>query len=51
MKKIVHLIHGLNTGGAETLVKNYCLGLDKSKYTREKFSRIGSLKYLSENTA
>lgn len=32
MKRIVHLIHGLNTGGAETLVKNYCLGLDKSKY-------------------
>ena len=32
MKKIVHFIHGLNTGGAETLVKNYCLGLDKSKY-------------------
>lgn len=31
-KKIVQFIHGLNTGGAETLVKNYCLGLDKSKY-------------------
>lgn len=31
-KRIVHLIHGLNTGGAETLVKNYALGLDKKKY-------------------
>ena len=31
-KKIVHFIHGLNTGGAEVLVKNYALGLDKSKY-------------------
>ena len=31
-KKIVHLIHGLNTGGAETLVKNYALGLDETKY-------------------
>lgn len=31
-KKIVHFIHGLNTGGAETLVKNYALGLDKEKY-------------------
>lgn len=31
-KTIVHFIHGLNTGGAETLVKDYALGLDKSKY-------------------
>lgn len=31
-KKVVHFIHGLNTGGAETLVKDYALGLDKSKY-------------------
>lgn len=30
--KIVHFIHGLNTGGAETLVKDYVLGLDKQKY-------------------
>ena len=31
-KKVVHFIHGLNMGGAETLVKDYALGLDKSKY-------------------
>lgn len=31
-KRVVHFIHGLNTGGAETLVKDYALGLDKSKY-------------------
>lgn len=31
-KKVVHFIHGLNTGGAETLVKDYALGMDKSKY-------------------
>ena len=31
-KRVVHFIHGLNTGGAETLVKEYALGLDKSKY-------------------
>lgn len=31
-KKIIHFIHGLNMGGAETLVKEYALGLDKSKY-------------------
>lgn len=31
-KKVLHFIHGLNTGGAETLVKDYVLGLDKSKY-------------------
>lgn len=32
MIRLVHFIHGLNTGGAETLVKNYALLLDKSKY-------------------
>lgn len=32
MKKIIHFIHGLSMGGAETLVKDYCLGLDKTKY-------------------
>ena len=32
MKKIMHVIHGLNTGGAETLVKDYALNLDKSKF-------------------
>ena len=31
-KKILHVIHGLNMGGAETVVKNYCLGLDRDKY-------------------
>lgn len=31
-KKVVHFIHGLNTGGAETLVKDYALGLDKAKF-------------------
>ena len=31
-KKVVHFIHALNTGGAETLVKDYAIGLDKSKY-------------------
>lgn len=31
-KKILHLIHGLTMGGAETLVKEYCLNLDKSRY-------------------
>lgn len=29
--KIMHFIHGLNTGGAETLVKNYMLNFDKNK--------------------
>lgn len=29
MIKVLHFIHGLNTGGAETLVKEYALGLDK----------------------
>lgn len=31
MIKVVQFIHGLNMGGAETLVKNYALGLDKRK--------------------
>lgn len=31
-KKIVQLIHALNTGGAETLVKEYALHLDREKY-------------------
>ena len=31
-KKIVQFIHGFNMGGAETLVKDYLLGLDKEKY-------------------
>lgn len=32
MIKVVHFIHGLNMGGAETLVKNYALFLDKTKF-------------------
>lgn len=32
MITVVHFIHGLNMGGAETLVKNYALMLDKSKF-------------------
>lgn len=32
MIKVVHFIYGLNMGGAETLVKNYALLLDKSKF-------------------
>lgn len=32
MLNVVHFIHGLNMGGAETLVKNYALLLDKSKF-------------------
>lgn len=31
-KKILYLIHGMTMGGAETLVKEYCLNLDKSRY-------------------
>lgn len=31
MIKVLQLIHGLNMGGAETLVKDYALGYDKSK--------------------
>lgn len=30
--KVVHFIHALNMGGAETLVKNYALFMDKSKF-------------------
>ncbi len=30
--KVMHFIHGLNTGGAETLVKNYALLLDNNKF-------------------
>ena len=30
--KVMYFIHGLNTGGAETLVKNYAVNLDKSKF-------------------
>lgn len=32
MINIVHFIHGLNMGGAETLVKDYAVLLDKSKF-------------------
>ena len=32
MLNVLHFIHGLNMGGAETLVKNYALLLDKSKF-------------------
>lgn len=32
MIRVVYLIHGFNTGGAETLVKNYALLLNKEKY-------------------
>lgn len=32
MIRVVYFIHGLNMGGAETLVKNYALLLDKSKF-------------------
>lgn len=31
-KKVLQLIHGFTMGGAETLVKEYCLKLDKEKY-------------------
>lgn len=30
--KLVHFIHGLIMGGAETLVKEYALGIDKNKF-------------------
>lgn len=33
MVKLVQFIHGLNTGGAETLVKNYALNIDKNKFS------------------
>lgn len=32
MLRIVHFIPGLPMGGAETLVKDYCLGIDKTKF-------------------
>ncbi len=31
-KKVFHFIHGLTFGGAETLVKEFAIGLDKSKF-------------------
>lgn len=30
--KVIHFIPGLTMGGAETLVKDYALGFDKSKF-------------------
>lgn len=30
--KVLHLIHGLSTGGAETLVKNYALYFDRNRF-------------------
>ena len=48
--KLMHFIHGLNTGGAETLVKNYLLNFDKKKFditllclTREEKSTYNEL--------
>ena len=32
MIKVLYLIHGLSTGGAETLVKEYAIHLDKTKF-------------------
>lgn len=32
MIKVMHLIHGLSTGGAETLVRDYCLNFDKNRF-------------------
>lgn len=32
MIKVIHFIHGLNMGGAETLVKDYALLIDKNKF-------------------
>lgn len=32
MKKVLQFLPALPMGGAETLVKDYCLGLDKAKY-------------------
>ena len=32
MIKVFHVIYGLKTGGAETLVKDYVLNIDKSKF-------------------
>ena len=31
-KKVIQFIHGMSMGGAETLVKDYCLGIDKTKF-------------------
>ena len=31
-KKVLHFIHGFSMGGAETLVKEYCLKLNKDKF-------------------
>ena len=31
-KKVLHFIHGMTMGGAETLIKEYCLKLNKEKY-------------------
>ena len=28
-KKVLHFIHGMTMGGAETLIKEYCLKIDK----------------------
>ena len=30
--KVMHIIHGFNTGGAETLVKQYVMGMDKKNF-------------------
>lgn len=35
MKKVMHIIHGLSTGGAETLVKDYALKIDKTLFDIE----------------
>lgn len=32
MLKVIQFIHGFNMGGAETLVKDYALGLDREKF-------------------
>ena len=29
--KVMHIIHGFNTGGAETLVKQYVIGINKEQ--------------------
>lgn len=44
MKKVLQFIHGLNMGGAETLVKEYCLKLDKASFEVVVlcFDRLGS---------
>ena len=30
--KVMHVIHGFNTGGAETLVKQYVIGINKEEF-------------------